>query len=136
MLKNRYGSDLVIKGKLYGRLIQLQSEDTKAYVDAKKTLNNLMLPSVKNCNSDPILCQFVLGDNFKTIVAQNGSTVISVKKYWATVYVYGSKEGQTAAIGLLEQPLKSELHIQRFDIKLKGPGRPAGLMKQIVSKFG
>ena len=26
-----------------------------------------------------------------------------------------------AKFGLLEQHLKSELHIQRFDIKLKGP---------------
>ena len=42
-LKDRYGSSLVIKDKLYGRLLHLQSEDTKDYVDAKKTLNNLTL---------------------------------------------------------------------------------------------
>ena len=83
-----------------------------------------MLPSVKNCNSDPILRKFVLSENFNRImvqIARETSTVITVKKYLATLYVYGSREGQTAAIGLLEQCLESELHgnIQKFDIKLK-----------------
>jgi len=101
MLKSCYGSDLVIKEKLYGRLIQLQSEDTKAYVDAKKTLNNLTLPTVRNCNHDPVLHQIVFSDNFKVIIAKiagQTSTVISVKKYLATVY--GSKGGPSYAINI------------------------------------
>ena len=43
-------------------------------------------------------------------IARKTSIVLTVKKYLATLYVYGSREGQTAAIGLLEQRLESELH--------------------------
>ena len=66
------------------------------------------------------------------------STVISINKWSATVNVYGSDEGKAEAIDLIEQHFNTLLHgnIQNFDIHLKQEGRPLGLVKKIISKFG
>ena len=143
-LEKLYGNNISIQetkdhsGKI---IYQLKSEDTQAYINAKRILNNLTLPSVKDCRSDSHLCQFIMTSGCQQVMADiesQTSTVISINKWSATVNVFGTNECKDEAIDLIEHHFETLQHgnIQTFDIPLKQPGGPPGLMKQVVAKFG
>ena len=144
ILGRRYGPNLSIKktkdqsGKI---VYHLNSEDAQAYINAKRILNNLTLPFVKDCRSDFLLRQFMMTSGCQQVMADIESqttTVISINKWSATVNVYGTNECKAEAINLIEQHFETLLqsNIQSFDIPLKQAGRPPGLMKLAVAKFG
>ena len=143
-LKQRYGNNFSIEqtkdqsGKI---VYHLNSEDAQAYINAKRILNNLTLPFVKDCRSDFLLRQFMMTSGCQQVMADIESqttTVISINKWSATVNVYGTNECKAEAINLIEQHFETLLqsNIQSFDIPLKQAGRPPGLMKLVVAKFG
>ena len=142
-LQKVYGNNVSIEEtKDHGKVVyQLKSEDTQAYITAKRILNNLTLPLVKDCRSDSLLRQFIMTSGCQqvmTSIESQTSTIISINKWSATVNVYGSNECKAEAIDLIEHHFETLLHgnIQSFDVLLKQPGRPPGLMKKVVAKFG
>ena len=142
-LKQRYDNILTIK-KVDDNLnvkYELKSENIQAYIDAKQMLNSTMLPTTKDCCSQPVLSQFVLSNYCQEVmnnIQQRTSTVITINKWMLTINVYGTEENKARAVRLIEDYLNKLLQsdIQSFDIPLKKPGGPPGLMKQVVSRFG
>ena len=119
----------------------LKSEDMQAYIDAKQMLSGTMVPTIKDCRFQPVLCQFVLSNYCQEImnnIQQRTSTVITINKRMLAINVYGTEENKAKALKLIEDHLNKLLQsdVQNFDIPLKKPGGPPGLMKQVVSRFG
>ena len=142
-LKQRYKGILNIKkvADKANTKYELQSEDMQAYIDAKQMLTSTTMPTIKDCRSQPVLRQFVLSSCCQEImndIQQRTSTVIIINKWMLTISVYGIKETRAEAIGLIEGHLDKLLQrdFQSFDIPLKKPGGPPGLMKHAVSQFG
>ena len=142
-LNQRYESILSIKKVINNTNIkyELISEDMQAYIDAKQMLNTTTLPTIKDCRSQPVLRQFVLSSYCQEImndIQQRTSTVIIINKWMLTISVYGVKETKAEAIKLIEDHLDKLLEsgVQSYDIPLKKPGGPPGLMKHVVSQFG
>lgn len=143
VLKQCYGNVLSIKKTDNNINIkyELKSEYMQAYIDAKQMLNSTMVPAIKDCRSQPILRQFVLSSCCQEImndIQQKTSTVILINKWSLTISVYGTEESKTEAIQMIERHLDQLLQsdIKNYDIPLKQPGRPPGLMKHVVSQFG
>ena len=142
-LKQRYGSTISIR-KVDGNFnvkYELRSEDVQAYIDAKHMFNSTTLPVIKDCRSQPILCQFVLSSCCQEImndIQQKTSTVIIINRWMLTISVYGTEESKSEAIRLIEDHLDKLLQsdVKSFDIPLKKPSAPPGLMKFVVSQFG
>ena len=142
-LKHHYKGILSIKKVADNTNIkyELKSEDMQAYIDAKQMLNSTTLPTIKDCRSQPVLRQFVLSSYCQEImndIQQRTSTVIIINKWMLTISVYGIKETKAEAIRLIENRLDKLLQsgVQSYDIPLKKPGGPPGLMKHVVSQFG
>jgi len=142
-LKQRYENILSIKKVSDNNNVkyELKSEDMQAYVDAKQMLNQTTAPAIKDCRSQPILCQFVLSSCCQEMmndIQQKTSTVIIINKGMLSINVYGTEESKAKAIEIIEGHLDKLLQsdIQSFDIPLKQPGAPPGLMKQVVSQYG
>ena len=119
----------------------LKSEDIHAYIDAKQMLDNTTFPTVKDCRSPLILRQFVLNNCCQELmndIQQKTSTVIIINRWMLTISVYGTEESKSEAIRLIEDHLDNLLErgVKSFDIPLKKPGAPPGLMKLVVSQFG
>ena len=142
-LKKRYGNIIYIievDGNTDVKYL-LKSEDVQAYIDAKQMLNNTVLPTIKDCRSQPILRHFVLSSCCQEImndIQQKTSTVIIINRWMLTISVYGTEESKSEAIRLIEDHLDKLLQsdVKSFDIPLKKPGAPPGLMKLVVSQFG
>ena len=142
-LKQRYKSILSIKQVVSNTNVKyvLKSEDMQAYFDAKHMLNSTTLPTIKDCRSQPILRQFVLSSGCQEImndIQQSTSTVIIINRWILTISVYGIKETKAEAIRLIEGHFDKLLQsdVKSFDIPLKKPSGPPGLMKHVVSQFG
>ena len=119
----------------------LKSEDVQAYIDAKQMLNSTTLPVIKDCRSQPILRQFVLSSCCQEImndIQQKTLTVIIINRWMLTISVYGTEKSKSEAVRLIEDHLDKLLQsdVKSFDIPLKKPGAPPGLMKLVVSQFG
>ena len=142
-LKQHYKGILSIKKVADNTNIkyELKSEDMQAYIDAKQMLNSTTLPTIKDCRSQPILRQFVLSSGCQEVmndIQRKTSTVIIINRWMVTISVYGIKETKAEAISLIEDHFDKLLQsdVKSFDIPLKQPGGPAGLMKHVVSQFG
>ena len=120
-------------------LVKVQSDNVDDFIIAKHALNTVVLPDVIECRN-PMLREYVRTANCQRElrrIQNDTSTFICRNLREMNIKIYGSEPQRTSAKIDLNNCLEllSE-STNCIDIELKGPGKPPGLMKHFVSKFG
>ena len=121
-------------------IVEIQSVNVEAFGAAKNLLNSLTLPVIKECWS-PLLRHYILSKTSRKElgkIQQDTTTVIVCNTRSMTISIYGSKYNQEQARRLLDEQIHylESRGILIHEIHLKGSGKPPGLMKHIVTKYG
>ena len=119
-------------------IIRITSDNVNEFVAAKTALNSVILPHTIEC-SNPTLREY-LG----TMICQNEleqiqiqtSTCICTNFRTMTINMYGTEANLTRAKIMLNETFNILDEGRCYEIPLKAPGMPPGVMKQLVSQYG
>ena len=142
-IHSRYKSVRVDHGKKDDKnkvIVRITSEDVNTFIIAKHALNSVISPFVMNC-SKPELREFIQTANCKRALEKieaDTSTYIRIDTRRATISMYGYESNITRAQIEFNKCLSflDGDGAKCFEIRLKEPGRPPGLMKHLMSLFG
>ena len=131
-LEKCYGEELTLRHKdESGKVvIMIQSSSTKAYVHAKQLLHNLSAYTFKTVE--------VMNDFKETKLSSielQTNTYIIFTKWSKTFKIYGLMANQLEAVKAIDKSIVL-VDYKQYVLHLKGDGRPPGLMKKVVQKYG
>ena len=142
-LHTKYKSSIIIQQKKedYGNVfIVITATDVTPFTKAITTLNNIVLPSVIECQS-PTCQQYMMSHTCQqhiTKIQAATSTYIYTNLQTMTIDIYGAELNRKEAfIQMYEKIQNFEVRgVLVHEIHLKAPGRVPGLIKHLVNKFG
>ena len=141
-IHRRYKSVKVDHGKQddKGRIIvRITSEDINTFIIAKHALSSVILPYVFD-RCIPEICEFIRTANCKRAlekIESETSTFIRLDVRRPAISIYGNESNKSRAMIEFNKCLSFlDAGKKCFEIRLKEPGRPPGLMKHLVSNFG
>ena len=141
-IHRRYKSVKVDHGKQddKGRIIvRITSEDINTFIIAKHALSSVILPYVFD-RCIPEICEFIRTANCKRAlekIESETSTFIRLDVRRPAISIYGNESNKSRAMIEFNKCLSFlDAGKKCFEIRLKEPGRPPGLMKHLVSIFG
>ncbi len=142
-LQDHFGDAVKLKEKLDkggNTIIQVSSDNVKAFVAAKNILNAAVQPDVLECHTT-VLRQFLLSHHCQcelNEIQSTTATYIYADRRSMSLSIYGTQANQTRAKIVLNGKLgvlaDGDTKVHEFN--LKASGRPPGLMKHLVCRFG
>ena len=120
--------------------ISLTAHDVKAFSIAQNEFYKAVQPCKLNCNTIE-LQEYILSKDCQTELEEtqtSTSTYIYRDLNAMVINIYGTNTNQMAAKAIIEEKASELFSDGAYvsDISLRGEGRPAGVMKHLVTRYG